>query len=101
MQGIKTLEKVDRKTGLVDCGTAFKYFQSAVNLKPDFANAAYNAAWASEQMGNLAQAVTYYEKTYTANRNTDLFALVALQKQDGQFESALSSLTGYLKRRTI
>ena len=40
-QGIKTLQKVDRKSGLVDYGTAFKYFQSAVNLKPDFANASY------------------------------------------------------------
>lgn len=48
VQGIKTLEKVDRKTGAVDYGTAFKYFQSAVNLKPDFANAAFNAAWTSE-----------------------------------------------------
>lgn len=99
VQGIKTLEKVDRKTGTVDYGTAFKYFQSAVNLKPNFANAAFNAAWTSEQMGNAAQAITYYQKAYDAKPSKDfLFALVALQKQDGQYEAALATLKGFLEK---
>ena len=62
VQGIKTLEKVDRKTGKVDYDTALAYFRSAVNLKPDFANAAYNAGWTAEQMGEMDQAVGFYKK---------------------------------------
>lgn len=96
VQGIKTLEKVDRKTGKVDYDTALAYFRSAVNLKPDFANAAYNAGWTAEQMGEMDQAVGFYKKAYEANPTKDfLNAFVAVQKDAGQFEAALATLTDY------
>ncbi len=96
VQGIKTLEKVDRKTGKVDYATALAYFRSAVNLKPDFANAAFNAGWTSEQMGNMTEAVSYYQKAYSAKPTKDfLNAFVAVQKEAGQFEEALATLTDY------
>ena len=59
VQGIKTLEKVDRKTGKVDYDTALAYFRSAVNLKPDFANAAANAGWTAEQMGDMDKPLAF------------------------------------------
>ena len=96
VQGIKTLEKVDRKTGKVDYNTALAYFRSAVNLKPDFANAAYNAGWTAEQMGDMTQAVDYYKKAYEAKpTKAFLNAYVAVQKDAGQFEGALATLTDY------
>jgi tetratricopeptide (TPR) repeat protein len=98
-QGIKSLQKIDRKSGQVDYDTAFQYFQSAVNLKPDFANAAYNAAWTSEQLGNTAQALDYYQKAYDASPTKDfLFALVDVQKKSGSFEDALATLGQYVTK---
>jgi tetratricopeptide (TPR) repeat protein len=99
VQGIKTLEKVDRKTGTVDYDTALAYFRSAVNLKPDFANAAYNAAWTSEQIGDMDQAISYYKKAYESKPTKDfLNAYVAVQKEAGQFEGALATLTDYVSK---
>ena len=95
-QGIKTLEKVDRKTGQVDYELALGYFRSAVNLKPDFANAAFNAGWTAERLGDMDQAVSYYQKAYVAKPTKDfLNAFVAVQKEAGQFEGALATLTDY------
>ena len=95
-QGIKTLEKVDRKTGQVDYELALGYFRSAVNLKPDFANAAYNAGWTAERLGDMDQAVGFYKKAYEAKPTKDfLNAFVAVQKEAGQFEGALATLSDY------
>lgn len=95
-QGIKTLEKIDRKTGQVDYELALGYFRSAVNLKPDFANAAYNAGWTAERLGDMDQAVGFYKKAYEAKPTKDfLNAFVAVQKEAGQFEGALATLTDY------
>ncbi len=99
VQGIKALEKVDRKTGKIDYDTALGYFRSAVNLKPDFANAAFNAGWTAEQMGDMNQAVGFYKKAYEAKPTKDfLNAYVAVQKDAGQFEGALATLTDYIAK---
>ncbi len=99
VQGIKALEKVDRKTGEVDYNTALAYFRSAVNLKPDFANAAFNAGWTSEQMGNMDEAISYYKKAYEAKPTKEfLNAFVAVQKEAGKFEDALAVLQDYVTK---
>ena len=66
-------------------------------MKPDFANASYNAAWTSEQLGNTAQAISYYKKAYDSNPTKKfLFALVDAQKDSGAFEEALATLSDFV-----
>lgn len=99
VQGIKALEKIDRKTGQINYSTAMAYFRSAVNLKPDFANAAYNAGWTAEQLGNMDEAVSYYKKAYEAKPTKEfLHAYVAVQKEAGKFEEALAVLTDFVSK---
>ena len=51
-------------------------------LKPDFANAAYNAGWTAEQMGDMDQACGLLQKAYEAKPTKDfLNAFVAVQKR--------------------
>ena len=97
VQGVKTLQKVDKKTGGVDYETALAYFRSALNLKPDFANAAYNAAWTAEQMGKSAEAIEFYKKAYEAKpTNEFLFAYADMLTKDGQGNEAVNLYRSYL-----
>ena len=99
VQGVKTLQKLDRKTGAVDYATAFAYFQSAVNLKPDFANAAYNAGWSAEQMGKTTDAVKFYQKAYDATPSQNfLEALADAMIDNGQSDESIVLYQTYVEQ---
>lgn len=98
VQGVKKLQTPDRKTGEIDYATAFAFFQSAVNLKPDFANAAYNAGWTAEQMGKTADSVTYYQKAYNSNPSKQfLEALSDAMVANGQAEESITLYQSYVE----
>ena len=62
---------------------ALKFFEQAVILKPDWANANYNFAWASYQKGNYQQAVNAIQNAIT---------LIDPQKDRTDFEKAQTEL---------
>ena len=98
VQGIKTLQKVDKKTGEIDYATALAYFQSAVNLQPDFANAAYNAGWTAEQMGDLDKSIDFFQKAYAAKPSRDfLYALTDLYTKNNQVDQAIALYQEYIQ----
>ena len=99
VQGVKKLQTPDRKTGEIDYATAFAFFQSAVNLKPEFANAAYNAGWAAEQMGKTTDAVTYYQKAYDTNPSKQfLEALSDAMVVNGQSDDSIALYQTYVEQ---
>ncbi len=99
VQGVKTLQKVDKKTGAVDYATALAYFRSAVNLKPDFAHASFNAAWTAEQMGKTEDSIEFYRKAYQAKPNNEfLFALADALTTNGQAEEAVELYRSYIEQ---
>lgn len=99
VQGVKALQKLDRKTGEVDYATAFAYFQSAVNLKPDFANASYNAGWSAEQMGKTADSIKFYQKAYDITPSQEfLEALADAMTNNGQSDESIALYQTYVEQ---
>ena len=60
VQGVKILKTPDRKTQEINYAKALDHFNTAVQLKPDFAPAHVNAAWTAEQLGQVDAAIESY-----------------------------------------
>lgn len=45
------------------CDTSLTYFKKALDVKPDYSDASYNLAFASEKTGRYADAIKYYRMT--------------------------------------
>jgi tetratricopeptide (TPR) repeat protein len=96
--GVKTLQKTDKKTGEIDYETALAYFRSAVNIDPNFAHAAYNAGWTAEQMSKKSDAIDFYRKAYEAKPSNEfLFALADSLTENSQGEEAVALYRSYLE----
>ena len=62
--GVKTLQTPDRKTKEIDYEKALTHFSTATQLKPDFANAHFNAGWTAEKLGKYDEAANFYRQAY-------------------------------------
>ena len=85
--GVKTLQTPDRKTKQIDYEKALTHFATATQLKPDFANAHFNAGWTAETLGKYDEAAEFYRQAYkltgsAESRDGLITALNKTQKYD-------------------
>ncbi len=57
--------------GLSDASEALEYFETAINLNPNYTLAYFNAGRASQEMGFINDAAHYYQMAIDLNRLTD------------------------------
>jgi len=71
-------------------GDALRFFEQAVSIKPDWANANYNYAWANFQVKNYPQAVNAMENTLKLiNNKTNKVDYEKAQKELEDFKKML------------
>jgi tetratricopeptide (TPR) repeat protein len=99
VQGVKTLNSPDRKTGLVSYDTAYANFNEASELNPSFPNAHYNAGWSAEQIGQKDNAERHYRKAYEKNETNDfLFALADVLVSNDKSDEAVGHYQAFLAK---
>lgn len=57
--------------GLEDAQEAFKYFETAISINPNYTLAYFNAGRASQKMGFINDAANYYQMSLDLNKLTD------------------------------
>jgi len=97
VQGVETLQKANKKTGEIQYDVALGHFQTAVNLDPNFVNAAYNAGYSAEQLGDYGKAATFYKQAFTIKpTSANLSAATTMLLKAEQGDDALALFKEYL-----
>lgn len=88
-KALSYLQNPDKKTGIVDYGSAYTYFAKSADLKGG-PKASFNAGWTAERLGNIAEAEKHYRAAWEADKKYEAaaFSLARILSEQGKNEEA-------------
>lgn len=92
--------KTPNKEGKIDYAGAYASFQTAIQGKPDFARAHFNAGWVAEAQGKLGKAAEHYGKASQLKPDNKkfLFAHGDLLSRSGNGDQAIALYRAYVEK---
>ena len=92
--------KTPNKDGKIDYAGAYASFQTAIQGRPDFARAHFNAGWVAEAQGKLGKAAEHYGKASQLKPDNKkfLFAHGDLLSRSGNGDQAIALYRAYVEK---
>jgi tetratricopeptide (TPR) repeat protein len=95
-----TILKTPNKDGDIDYAGAYASFQQAIQGRPDFARAHFNAGWVAEAQGKLGTAAEHYGKASALKPDNKrfMFAHGDLLSRSGNGDQAVALYRAYVEK---